>query len=40
MIKQGSQYPFLAFDPFIQTLDFSKNNPEYLEGTVTLSNNK
>lgn len=35
MVMHGSQYPFSAFDPFIQTLDFNNNNPECLEGTMT-----
>lgn len=35
VVMHGSKYPFLAFDPFIQTLDFSYYNPEWLEETMT-----
>lgn len=35
MVMHESQYPLLAYDLFIQTLNFNYKNPEHLEGNVT-----
>lgn len=35
MVMHESHYPLLAFDLFIQTLNFNNKNPEHVEGIVT-----